>query len=85
VPGKASVSVASPAVISTGLPVGPPAITGENTASSSTPVAAKCTASASGTVKPSAAYTGPAANGGARNLGVGTSLVIVIAAIALVL
>jgi hypothetical protein len=35
--------------------------------------------------KPSAAYTGPAANGGVRNLGVGTGLVLVIAGIALVL
>jgi chitinase len=85
VPGKASVSVASPAVVSTGLPVGPPTSTVENTASSSTSVAAKGAASASGTAKPSAAYTGPAANGGARNLGVGTSLVLVITAIALVL
>jgi hypothetical protein len=51
----------------------------------STSVTVKGAASASGTAKPSAAYTGPAANGGVRNLGVGTGLVLVIAGIALVL
>jgi hypothetical protein len=85
-PGKALVSVVSPAVVSTSLPVGPSAIAGEkNAASSSTPVAVKGAASASETAKPSAAYTGPTTNGGVGNLGVGTSLVLVIAAIALVL
>jgi chitinase len=85
-PGKAPVSVASPAVVSTGLLVGPPAIAGEKSVgSSSTPVAVKGAASASGTAKPSAAYTGPTANGGTRNLGIGASLVLVIPAIALVL
>jgi chitinase len=83
--GKASVSTASPGVVSISLLVGPTAIAEENAASSSTSVAVKGAANASGTAKPSAAYTGPTANGGARNLGVGTSLVLVIAAIFLVL
>jgi chitinase len=84
--GRASISVASPAVLSTVLPVGASTLGAwRNASSTSTSTGPEGTVGTFGVSKSSTTYTEPTANSGAGNGGIGTSLVLVIAMLAIVL